>query len=106
MGKIRREVEVSCWGCHNHAMNKWPCPHCQEELLGSVNRCWKCSQRVTPPDFDRLVTAEEVSEPREEDGVLVAVEAPQTHELTTDEVALAIGKEPPRRGSPFAFSSL
>lgn len=86
-------------------MNKWPCPHCHEELLGAVNRCWKCGGRVTPPNFEQLVTAEAVEEHEDEGGVLVAAEVAVAQQLTRDEVSLAMEKEPPRRGSPFAFDT-
>lgn len=91
-------------------MNKWHCPHCNDELLGSVNRCWRCGQRVTPPDFTRLVLAEEVTAPTAAE--LAVVVEPEVASavvqvaLTADDLALASLKEPPRRGSPFAFDTV
>jgi hypothetical protein len=78
---------------HNAAMDKWNCPFCQEELLGAANRCWKCGNQVRQP------------RPIEEPLVAVVVNAPQLASLTADEVAVATPKEPPRRGSPFAFEA-
>lgn len=76
-------------------MQKWPCPHCGEELLGTVNRCWKCGQRVrmpAPKAVEALVA--EVAEP-----------VAPVLQLTAEEVAVALEREPPRRGSPFAVEA-
>lgn len=95
-------------------MDKWNCSHCGEELLGAVNRCWKCGQRVippppTPPVSDFLVAEIATA------GPVVTVDAsmvqalvsapPQLVTLTLDEVAFAMAKDPPRRGSPFAVEA-
>lgn len=75
-------------------MEKWPCPHCDEELLGAANRCWKCGQRVRPPQ----------PQPTEVLIAEVAVAAPVVA-MTVEDIALAITKPPPRRGSPFAIEA-
>ncbi len=92
---------------HNQIMNKWLCPHCNEELLGAVNRCWKCGARVTEPEpvFDA-----EVIEPVEEAEIeqiadTATFTAVMVERLTAEELSLAMAKEPPRRGSPFAFDT-
>ena len=92
---------------HNHNMNKWYCPHCGDELLGAVNRCWKCGQRVSQPEMvleaevlePVVVTA---SEPESDTATLTAVEVER---VTGEDLSLAMPKEPPRRGSPFAFDT-
>ncbi len=96
---------------HNCRMDKWNCSHCGEELLGAVNRCWKCGQRVVPPPpvSDLLVAENVATDALVTTGtatVQAAVGTPrQVVMLTLDEVALAMAKDPPRRGSPFAMEA-
>lgn len=101
-------------------MEEWPCPHCNEPLLGAANRCWKCGGRVRQPS-PKVVTSAATSGPLtarelldtvilatvaegEDTDVLVATTAESVAlaMLTRQEVSLALAKEPPRRGSPFA----
>jgi hypothetical protein len=88
-------------------MEKWPCPHCGEELLGAANRCWKCGSRVLkpPPKVETPVLVAELAAPSgaAAEGAVVVAEPPRRLLLSADDVALALAKDPPRRGSPFAI---
>lgn len=73
------------------------CPKCGEELIGAVNRCWKCGRAFATPVTEAVAAqtaAEAGAEPAVTDGVYVA--------------QLAESSEPPpeagpiRVGSPFA----
>jgi hypothetical protein len=81
---------------NNRRMEKWNCPHCGEEMLGAVNRCWSCGQRVSQP-----VEAVIMAEPAALASVEVDAEEAE-QEFTAEDIALALHQEPPRRGSPFA----
>jgi hypothetical protein len=81
-------------------MEKWNCPHCGEEMLGAVNRCWNCGERISQP-AEAVVVAEPPGEVAA-DAASPDGDADQWSPLTVDEVAVAIAGDPPRRGSPFA----
>ncbi len=94
IGEREASLVLTSFTIDNPHMEKWPCPHCGEELLGAANRCWKCGERVRPPKLKPVETP--VAE--------VAVAAPAML-MTVEEVALATAKPPPRRGSPFAIEA-
>src|SRR5262245_54471177 len=79
------------------------CAKCGEELLGSVNRCWRCGESLqshagpihVPPVRRTPISVLDpiVAEAVDESAVMPAGDMPS---------ALASGKPPMRRGSPFA----
>jgi hypothetical protein len=87
-------------------MEKGPCPQCGEELLGAANRCWKCGSRVLkpPPKVEMPVVVAEIAGSNITEGAVALAEPPVVR-LSADEVSLAVAKDPPRRGSPFAFDT-
>ena len=79
-------------------MEKWNCPHCNEEMLGAVNRCWNCGQRVTQPILAVIIEEPVAVATAEALGPIPDDDLPP---FTAEDIALALPKEPPRRGSPF-----
>lgn len=73
------------------------CANCGEELLGAVNRCWRCGQKFEEPQLSDLPPQRAVLVTDVVTAELVAA-VPTGAETATEEAATA---ESVRRGSPF-----
>jgi len=81
------------------------CSHCGEELLGAVNRCWKCGRAfAAQPTLDGLPPVRCVPLADEVPEVAVAVVAQEPQEADASHLTID-GSLGLRRGSPFANSS-